>query len=57
MTEEKIREIQKEKKRIFTIPYIIDFDKRWRKMQQIFCGINADLSKIQITVEIKKRGK
>lgn len=57
MTEDKIREIQKERYKIFTIPYIVDFDKRWRKMQQMFCGINADLSKIQITVEIKKRVK
>ena len=54
MTEEKIREIQKEKNRMFTIPFIIDFDKRWKEMQQMFRVVNADLSKIQITVETKK---
>ena len=57
MTEDKIREIQKERYKIFTIPYIVDFDKRWIEMQRMFRGINADLSKINITVEIKKRGK
>ena len=54
MTKETIKEIQKERNKIFTIPYIIDFDKRWKEMQQMFRGINADLSKIQIAVEIKK---
>lgn len=55
MTEEQIREIQKERNKIFTIPYIIDFDKRWKEIQQLFRGSKADLSKIQITVEIKTR--
>ena len=54
MTEDKIKEIHKERNKLFTIPYIIDFDKRWREMQQLFRGINADLSKIQIAVERKK---
>ena len=54
MTEEKIREIQKERYKIFTIPYIVDFDKRWIEMQRMFRGIDADLSKIQIVVEKKK---
>ena len=53
MTVEKIREIQKKKNKLFTIPYIIDFDKRWKEMQQMLRGVNADLSKIQITVEVK----
>lgn len=57
MTKETIKEIQKERNKIFTIPYIIDFDKRWKEMQQMFRGINADLSKIQIAVEIKKEEK
>lgn len=54
MTEEKIREIQKERNKIFTIPFIIDFDKKWKEMQQMFRGTKVDLSKIQITVRVKK---
>lgn len=54
MTEAKIKEIHKERNKLFTISYIIDFDKRWEEMQQMFRGINADLSKIKIIVEIKK---
>ena len=54
MTKEKVKEIHKERNRLFSIPYIIDFDKKWKEMQKIFCGVTADLSKIQITVETKK---
>ena len=54
MTEEKVKEIHKERNRLFSIPYIIDFDKKWKEMQQMLRGVNADLSKIQITVETKK---
>ena len=54
MTEDKIKEIQKEKFKLFTIAYIIDFDKKWKEMQQMFRSVSADLSKIQITVETKK---
>lgn len=50
MTVDKISEIQKERYKIFTILYIVDFDKRWIEMQRMFRGINADLSKIKIVV-------
>lgn len=55
MTEEKIKEIRKERNKLFTISYMIDFDKRWEEIQQLFCGTKVDLSKINIVVEKKRK--
>lgn len=49
-----IKEIHKERNKLFTISYIIDFDKRWEEMQQMFRGIKSDLSNIKTIAEIKK---
>lgn len=54
MTEDKIKEIYRERNKQLPISFIVTFDNKWGEMQQIFRGMNVDLSKIQIALENKK---